>query len=70
MNNQTARYTSPQQRKFEEANQVRFVQPPVTAGAWLIAGAMHVPVHRKPRWLTRKLCGWLFEWRWIDNWPL
>ena len=45
------------------------ISPPKPAGWWVLPGSM--PGYRtafsaqnKPRWLTRKMMNWIFEWKW------
>ena len=41
---------------------------PKFEGYWRIGGSygLRFGVERRPRWLTRKLCNWLFEFEWEE----
>jgi hypothetical protein len=39
------------------------------AGCWMIGGkpGLQIWINNRPRWLTRLMVRWLFEWDWIDR---
>ena len=48
---------------------MQFYNPPPPVGCWQIGGAtgLSIGITKKPRWLTRLMCRWLFEMTWIDK---
>lgn len=49
--------------------EIRFPPPPV--GWWILPGSsekgcIKFSGHKRPRWLTRKMMEWVFEWKWED----
>lgn len=47
-----------------------FIKSPTFEGHWQIGGsddALYICLAKKPRWLTRFMCGLLLEWVWVDQ---
>lgn len=53
----------------ENAEYLLNTWPTGYVGCWEIGGALGLRVaqRKRPRWVTRKLCALLLEWRWIDS---
>jgi hypothetical protein len=43
--------------------------PPPAVGEWVFQGFVHIPLDKKPRWLTRLCAHLFFELRWVDFLP-
>ena len=46
-----------------------FVASPATVGYWSMWESTRYYVTKRPRWLTRLMMRWFFEWEWNDQWP-
>ena len=44
-----------------------FVQTPKCVGHWSMWGNVQWHVTKRPRWLTRLMMRWFFEWEWNDG---
>ena len=48
-----------------------FIEPPKPVGYWILPGSdvqsIKFSAYKQPRWLTKKMMWYIFEWKWEDT---